>query len=177
MALKPSPLGAFGWFSGLAELPLLQNQHGPCLLPRQPLCFCGPRRLGLNLGSELTSLTDHLASFHSRLPQWAQTSSLGPHAHWTAAPSCSQWGAPMTAAWTSLSAMAMTLVPQDWCLTTEPRKRSCTPARGLLPLCWGAQGTWRSCLGPTQPHCKEARTGSSRSHRRTSPQHLLVRRG
>lgn len=162
----PSPLGAFGWVSGTAEgFPFCRTGTPP---PRahSPV-LQGPGTWAWEVSARLTG---HLASLCSRLSRWAQASSLGPPVHWAAAPPCwSQRAAPMTAAWTSPSAAAMTLVPQDWCLTTEPPRRSCAPAQGLLPLCWGARGTRGRCLGAVQPHCREAGSGCSGSHWTTSP--------
>ncbi|XP_005626619.1 uncharacterized protein LOC119863907 isoform X2 [Canis lupus familiaris] len=92
-----------------------------------------------------------------RLSWQAQMLSPGPYIHHPAAPSCcSRQGAPVTAARLSPSPVmlpsgAKPFVPQDSCLTTEPQRRSYTPALGLPPLHRGAGGPQGSCPGLVQP--------------------------
>ncbi|VCX37415.1 unnamed protein product [Gulo gulo] len=47
-------------------------------------------------------------------------------------------------------------VPRDLCHTTEPLRRSCIPALGLLPLCQGAGTLQESCPGLVPPQCEGA---------------------
>lgn len=51
---------------------------------------------------------------------------------------------------------APAFVPRDSCHTTEPLRRSCIPALGLLPLCPGAGSPQGSCPGLLPPECEGA---------------------
>ncbi|XP_077625052.1 uncharacterized protein LOC144235377 isoform X1 [Crocuta crocuta] len=82
-------------------------------------------------------------------PRQAQASPLGPHARHPAPPSCgSQQGAATTATRPPLPPGAVPLVPGGSCLTTEPRRRSCTPVPGRPPLRRGARSPGDRCPQP-----------------------------
>lgn len=135
------------------------HRHAACLLP--PPSWSCRHRASSGFPTEAVSLADHLAdhlvSFPHRLSWQAQMLSPGPYIHHPAAPSCcSRQGAPVTAARLSPSPVmlpsgAKPFVPQDSCLTTEPQRRSYTPALGLPPLHRGAGGPQGSCPGLVQP--------------------------
>ncbi|KAK1343317.1 hypothetical protein QTO34_016096, partial [Cnephaeus nilssonii] len=76
----------------------------------------------------------------------------------------------MTTAWTPLCQVATPYVTRDSCLTTEPPRRSCTPARGLLPLC----GRPRDHRGGAQAWSSHTVRTRSRQQPESGPQPLLI---